>query len=62
MNIEEFKKHLSKHDWYYQYSDDHRWWSSGNASWKIINDVLKDNKDDPEFDKAFKQACPWENK
>jgi len=30
---------LKRHDWYYDYSDDHRVWSSGNANWKLIQDL-----------------------
>jgi hypothetical protein len=29
MDIEEYKTALARHDWYYNFSDDHRVWSSG---------------------------------
>ncbi len=33
---------LSRHDWYYQYSDDHSVWSSGETHWKKIEGLIKE--------------------
>jgi hypothetical protein len=30
MNIEQFFNEASRHDWFYDYSDDHRVWTAGN--------------------------------
>jgi hypothetical protein len=30
---------LKRHDWTYMFSDDHRYWASGDASWKQITDL-----------------------
>ena len=31
-----FARMLKKHDWFYDYSDDHRAWTRGRESWKNI--------------------------
>ena len=43
---EQFRLMLSRHDWYYSYSDDNRVWRAGEASWKAIQVMLKEH---PEF-------------
>lgn len=30
---QEFYDLCARHDWYYAYSDDHRYWVAGEASW-----------------------------
>lgn len=35
-NVIDYFELLARHDWYYEFSDDHRYWSSGNASWRKI--------------------------
>jgi hypothetical protein len=35
------KLSLRKHDWYYNYSDDHSYWKAGNASWNNIKNAVK---------------------
>lgn len=37
----EYEECLKKHDWFYHYSDDHRYWSSGQASHEKINSLRK---------------------
>lgn len=32
-----FKEQLKSHDWYYHYSDDHRYWSAGEKEREEIN-------------------------
>lgn len=29
MTVEQFTQMLKNHDWYYMYSDDHRYWTKG---------------------------------
>jgi len=36
---------LKNHDWFYQYSDDYRVYSSGQKTWSTINTVIKALKD-----------------
>jgi len=62
MNIEEFKQKLKRHDWYFNYSDDHRYYSAGRASWDELMFILKNNEGNPEFREAFDDACPWSDK
>lgn len=35
------EKLLKSHDWFYQYSDDHRYWQNGQREWKEIERVGK---------------------
>jgi len=41
MNLQEFDTLLARHDWYYNYSDDHRVWHRGEASVQQINSARK---------------------
>lgn len=34
--LENYKKALARHDWFYHYSDDHRVWKAGEQSWSNI--------------------------
>lgn len=56
---EKFREILKGHDWYYNYSDDHRVWRSGQSTWELINGILQFYKDDPEFDEIYNEICPW---
>ena len=38
----EFFKLLEKHDWYYQYSDDHRAWEKGSNESKRIQAIAQE--------------------
>ena len=38
----EFAKKLKKHDWYYAYSDDHRYWTSGRSQRKQLENMHKE--------------------
>jgi len=50
MNVKEFFKLCEDHDWYYQYSDDNRYWTAGERSFKYLTSLTKDNL---EFEKIF---------
>lgn len=52
MSEEEFLKMLKAHDWYYQYSDDHRVWSKGRAESQAIFAAMKAN---PELGKIYQE-------
>lgn len=45
MNATEFRKLLSTHDWYYNYSDDHSVWRKGQAEWQAIASAMKDSEE-----------------
>lgn len=53
---------LSRLDWTYEYSDDHRAWEAGNRSWKELKRLVALLSHDP-HDRAFVEAewdrlCP----
>lgn len=54
MNITEYKEMLSRHDWFYYFSDDHRVWLAGEKSSKEIISVAQNNGDD--FKRAYNDA------
>lgn len=39
--LEKFKKLVQAHDLTYSFSDDHRVWLSGEASWRAIDEAAK---------------------
>lgn len=41
MTLDKFIEMLGGHDWYYMYSDDHRYWTKGRDQAALINDALK---------------------
>ena len=43
MNIEQFFNEASRHDWFYDYSDDHRVWTAGNENKNRLYELAKDN-------------------
>lgn len=46
MKIEDFKKMLDSHDWYYYFSDDHGVWQRGEREVAQIKYVLKNGTDE----------------
>ena len=46
MTNEEFENKLISHDWYYYFSDDPRWYHSGETSKKQIDTILRSASDD----------------
>ena len=55
---EDFLEILNKHDWYYDYSDDHRVWTRGHDNWKLICRI---REKDEMFEKIY-QAYIQENR
>jgi len=41
MPIKQLREAISKHDFSYEYSDDHRWWKAGTESLGIIKELSK---------------------
>ena len=56
--FQEYINKLNRHDWFYDYSDDHSVWRSGLASAK---EIMNQSKEHPIYDKAYKayQACAF---
>lgn len=44
MNIEQFFNECSRHDWFYDYSDDHSVWTAGHENKQRIYRLAEDNK------------------
>ena len=59
--LHDFKEACSRHDWYYNYSDDHRVWQKGSKQSAEINSMLKELKEHGLGDKAqeiYKEYAP----
>ena len=46
MSLFEFYRLLQRHDWSYNYSDDHRVWQKGMDEANMIQHILKGNSRD----------------
>ena len=51
MSIEEFEALLNKHDWWFEHSDDHRYWEKGHRERCIIREVA--NMQQGEFKRMY---------
>lgn len=47
---------LEKHDWYYNYSDDHRVWTNGSAQAKRLQAIAQEN---PILIRMLKDYSNW---
>ena len=43
MDLVEYFKELQRHDWYYEYSDDHKGWEKGKNNLKRIQAVAQES-------------------
>lgn len=43
MTPSEYFEELVKHDWYYQYADDHRAWEKGSTNSKKLQAIAQEN-------------------
>ena len=43
MDASEFFKLLEKHDWFYQYSDDHRAWTKGSDESRRLQSIIQED-------------------
>ena len=57
-NIREYFKQLRYHDWYYNYSDDHRVWKAGSANYDLIRDRSKENLT---YKRMYNEFTKWMN-
>jgi len=55
-NIREYFKQLRYHDWYYNYSDDHRVWKAGSANYDLIRDKSKENVT---YKRMYNEFAKW---
>ena len=56
ITIEEFYEMLEKHDWYYDFADDHRYWKAGKSSLEKIKALtIKDAN----FAKLYLDYSAW---
>ena len=54
MTLEEYLQALRRHDWFYQYSDDHSVWKKYNENAKVIREGVKLH--DPDY-KLYNWHC-----
>jgi hypothetical protein len=54
MTLEEYKKELQQHDWFYQFSDDHGVWQRGERESTTLHYLAKEGTDD--FKRAYNYA------
>ena len=54
MTLEQYKKELAHHDWYYYFSDDHGVWQRGESESSRIFGLAKDGNDD--FKRAYNDS------
>ena len=54
MNIEQFFNEASRHDWFYEYSDDHRVWTEGVNNQKRLYDLAEGNETKMQIMSAFR--------
>lgn len=59
MDESDFYDLLAAHDWYYQYSDDHKYWVIGRNRMAAIKNVLKSN---PELQGMYNEFFNFHNK
>lgn len=62
MNLEEFEVLLKNHDWYYDFSDDHRVWQRGKAKGLEIvaaRQELAAQGFDNQAEELYNKYCPF---
>ena len=59
MNLQEFYDLLKRHDWSFEYSDDHRHWQRGRDQLNQSQGILKQNEDNPRYRSLFDQYRAW---
>ena len=59
MTLIEFYDLLARHDWSYQYSDDHRHWTKGRDESDVIQRIVKNNNDNPQFRSLYEDYRSW---
>jgi hypothetical protein len=60
--LEQFEQALINHDWFYQYSDDHRVWRAGEAAIERIRSAMSSLQNAGFADQVsalWELHCPW---
>jgi hypothetical protein len=55
ISLEDFKKQLAQHDWFYYFSDDHGVWQRGERDSVRLQGIATTGNDD--FKRAYNDAC-----
>jgi len=53
-DLKEYQSILANHDWFYNYSDDHRVWQAGRASSERIRAIAKESE---QHSKLYQDYC-----
>lgn len=56
MTLSEFYTKLGYHDWFYQYSDDHRVWRNGQDNYDRLVEISKES---PEHRQLFEDYAAY---
>ena len=59
MSLFEFYRLLQRHDWSYNYSDDHRVWQKGMDEANMIQHILKCNSRDEKYRNLYEKYREW---
>lgn len=60
--LQQYEQALRSHDWYYDYSDDHRYYTKGRDEWAAISRMRKELKEaglDAEAQALYDQIQPF---
>ena len=55
MNLKDFDKALSNHDWYSNFSDDHSVWAAGDRQYKVLVDISKSSDQHAKLFSSWKE-------
>ena len=58
LTIDEYRKLLKRHDWYYEYSDDHSVWKQGQRAELALREIARSNGG--EYEREFRRE--WESR
>ena len=59
MSLFEFYRLLQRHDWSYNYSDDHRVWQRGQDESNMIQHILRGNSRDEKYRNLYERYREW---
>ena len=62
--LEQLEQAMINHDWYFQFSDDHRVWRTGDASSERIRSAMESFRNagfSEQVDALWELHCPWSN-
>ena len=54
MNIEQFYNECLQHDWFYDYSDDHRVWTAGSDNQRRLYSLAEESETKMQIMSAFR--------